>query len=182
MDKKQKDTNARSDAKIIGGKVLYSTSRLCYFLGISRKTLRGWVTKGCPAHARGWYDLEAILEWRGYIGNSRPVTENELETASLQEQKMAADVRYKQAQAELTEYKNAINAGQYLERELVESELSRFFVILKTSLRSLPRRIGTRLASQIDPAEARHIETEVSKTIDGALNQFADKIEVGNGK
>lgn len=172
----------RSDLKIKDGCVLYSTARLTSFLGVNRKTLRDWVGKGMPEHARGWYDLEAVLKWRGYIGPSRPVGENELETASLQEQKMLADVRYKEAQAELTEYKNAINAGQYIDREIVEAELSRFFVTLKTSMRSFPRRVGTRLASQMDPADARNIEAELSETIDKALNQFVNKIEVRDGK
>lgn len=165
-----------------GERVLCSTRTLCKELGINRTTIKNWVDQGCPQEARGWYDLFAVLKWRGYIGNSKPVTENELETASLQEQKMRADIKYKEAQAELTQYKNAINAGQYLERELVESELSRFFVVMKTAFRSLPRRIGTKLASQIDPAEARLIETEIGSTIDKALNQFVNKIEVGNGK
>lgn len=165
-----------------GQRLLVSTKILCQELGVTRVTIKNWVDQGCPQEARGWYDLFAVLKWRGYIGNSKPVTESELETASLQEQKMRADIKYKEAQAELTQYKNAINAGQYLEREVVESELSRFFVVLKTGLRSLPRRIGTRLASQIDPSEARLIETEIGSTIDKTLNQFVSKIEVGNGK
>lgn len=160
-----------------GQRLLVPTKTLCRELGVTRVTIKNWVDQGCPQESRGWYDLFAVLRWRGYIGNSKPVSKNELEAASLNEKKMLADVRYKEAQAELTEYKNAINAGLYIPREVVESELSRFFVMLKTALRSLPRRIGTRLASQIDPAEARKIEAEVKQTIDKSLNQFVDKIE-----
>jgi hypothetical protein len=170
-----------ADIKIQNGCVLYCTARLCHFLGISQVTLRKWVKEGCPQVRRGWYDLEHVLLWRGYIGNSRPVGDTELQAISLQEQKLKVEIQYKQTMTELAEYKREIANGSYIRRELVNAELSRFFTVFKTAVRNIPRKIGAQLYSILDPIEARRIEQDIQDIVDRVLRQFVRKFGEDDG-
>ena len=52
---------------------------------------------------------------------------------NLQYKKLEAEISYKETQAELSRIKADLAAGKYVERDFVEAELSRFFLVFKKS-------------------------------------------------
>ncbi|CEG29810.1 hypothetical protein [Bacillus sp. B-jedd] len=152
------------------GKVVISTKELCELLDVSDRTLTDWKRQGLPQHKRGWWGLKQVLKWRGEIYNG----DSEVSKAiNLQQKKLEAEVAFKEAQSELTRIKTDIANGKYIEKELVEAELSRFFLIFKKSAMSLPRKLAGEISSYVDPIEARKIEKGLSDTVNDALEQMS---------
>ena len=153
------------------GKVLISTSRLCSLLDIVDKTLTNWKRQGLKQHSRGWYDLQHVLKWRGIIQSSE--SKEGVKTTNLQQKKLEAEVAFKEAQAELTRIKTDIADGKYIEREIVQAELARFFLVFKKSAMGMPRKLAGSIAAFIEPMEARRIEQELNETVNDALEQMS---------
>lgn len=162
-----------SAVKEDNGKILISTSALVDVLGVSRRTLINWEEQGCPKATRGWWPLGEVLKWRGLVGNSGPKTSGQVDEASLKEQKLKFETRLKQLQSESMELKNAINQGDYIGREEIINELSRFFITLKRSLSGLSGKITTEIGSYVDSTTARSIEKMLKDTINDCLNQMS---------
>jgi phage terminase Nu1 subunit (DNA packaging protein) len=162
-----------SDVKIIENKICISTRALLDILKIAKSTLSDWESKGCPKVARGWWAIEDVLTWRGLVSSSGIKTEEDIENLSLQDQKLAFEIKWKQAQAEAVEFKNAIAQGDYIPKEDIVAELSRFFIVLKKSLTTLSRKIGTEVSFFLDPEETRRLEHKVNNLILDALEQMS---------
>ena len=152
-------------------KVLISTKRLCELLVVTDKTLTNWKRQGCSQHSRGWWDLQSVLKWRGTIQVNED--EKSKKGVNLQHKKLEAEVAYKETQTELSRIKTDIAAGMYVEREFVEAELSRFFLVFKKSTMSLSRRLGNIVGAYVEQAEARRVEKEISDAISDALEQMS---------
>ncbi|MEK4713461.1 hypothetical protein [Sporosarcina sp. FSL K6-5500] len=154
------------------GRVLITSNRLCNFLEVTDKTLTNWKRQGCPQHSRGWWDLQQVIKWRGVIqsGSDDPVAKK---SVNLQQKKLVAEVAYKEAQAELTRIKTDIADGKYIEKEIVEDELSRFFMVFKKSAMSLSRKLANVVGGYVEPIEARRVEQELNDTINDALEQMS---------
>lgn len=153
------------------GKVLTSSNRLCSLLEISDKTLTNWKRKGLPQHSRGWWDLQQVMKWRGMIQSGDDPAAKKSE--NLQQKKLVAEVAYKEAQAELTIIKTDLANGKYIDRETVEAELTRFFMVFKKSAMSLSRKLSNIVGGYVEPIEARRVEKELSDTINDALEQMS---------
>lgn len=153
-----------------GERVLVSTDLLSELLGVSARTLANWAIEGCPKYKRGWWDLKAVLRWRGLADCGGNPSGSE---ASLQQQKLQAEVNFKETQAELQALKRDILAGKYLEREVIVADLKRFFTVFKRSAQAIPRRMGLLLAGVVDPIEARRLEKQAEEEINSALTQMS---------
>lgn len=152
------------------GRLLIRTSRLCELLEVSDRTLTDWKRQGLTQHSRGWWDLQHVLKWRGEIYNA----DTELsKSASLQQKKLEAEVAFKEAQSELNRIKVDIANGKYIEKEIVEAELTRFFLIFKKSVMMLPRKMIGFITGYVDPMELRKIEKDITELINDALNQMS---------
>lgn len=156
--------------KYVDDKLIVSTKVLCDILDISDRTLTDWKRQGLTQHSRGWWDPKLVLKWRGLIYNADSEVNK---SVNLQQKKLEAEVAFKEAQSELTRLKTDIANGKYIEKELVEAELSRFFVIFKKSAMSLSRRLAGEISSYVEPIEARRIEKELTETINKALEQMS---------
>jgi len=152
------------------GIILISTGALCDLLEISDRALTDWKRQGLTQHSRGWWDLKMVLRWRGQLQSG----EAELNKAvNLQQKKLEAEVAYKEAQSELTRIKTDIANGRYIDKDLIEAELSRFFLIFKKSAMSLSRKLAGEVGRYVEPLDARKIEKELSETINDALEQMS---------
>lgn len=152
------------------GRVLIRTSRLCDLLEVSDRTLTDWKRQGLTQHSRGWWDLQHVLKWRGEIYNA----DTELsKSANLQQKKLEAEIAFKEAQSELNRIKIDIASGKYIEKEIVEAELTRFFLIFKKSAMLLPRKLIGFITGYLEPMELRRVEKQISELIDDALNQMS---------
>ncbi|WP_050754223.1 hypothetical protein [Desulfitobacterium hafniense] len=166
--------------KMVDDRVIISTKELCELLDISDRTLTDWKRNGLTQHSRGWWDLKHVLKWRGQIYNGDSETSKSI---NLQQKKLEAEVAFKEAQSELTRLRTDIANGKYVDKELVEAELSRFFVIFKKSAMALPRKLTSQIGSYVEPIEARRIEKNLSDTVNDALNQMSvDGVYNAKGK
>lgn len=153
------------------GRILVSSNRLCSLLDITSKTLTNWSRDGLEKEARGWWDLQKVLAWRGLVNES--ATPGEKKAKTLQQKKLEAEVAYKEAQVELTQFKSALQNGEYVERDVVQSELSRFFIVLKKSLLSLSKKLSGTVSGYVDNTEARRVERDLNDIISDALEQMS---------
>lgn len=159
-----------SGLKEENGKILIRTNRLCDLLGISDRTLTDWKRQGLTQHSRGWWDLKHVLKWRGEVYNAdSEVTKS----VNLQQKKLEAEIAFKEAQSELNRIKVDIANGKYIEKEIVEAELTRFFLIFKKSVMILPRKMIGFITGYVDPIELRKIEKQLTELINDALNQMS---------
>lgn len=157
--------------KEVDGRLLVTTARLCDLLEITDKTTTNWKRSGCPQHSRGWWDIKDVLKWRGQISTSDDAATKK--GRNLQQEKLEWEVEYKKQQAELTRMKNDIADGKYIERDFVEAELSRFFLVFKKSAAALTRKLGNVISGHVEPIEARRTEQEIADTINDALEQMS---------
>lgn len=156
--------------KRIDERIIVSTKELCGLLEVSDRTLTDWKRQGLTQYSRGWWDLKHVLKWRGEIYNGDTEASK---SASLQQKKLEAEVAFKQAQAELTKMKNEIAEGKYIEKEIVEAELTRFFLVFKKSAMQLPRKLIGFITGYMEPIELRKVETQISELIVDALEQMS---------
>ncbi len=157
--------------KVIEDRLCLSTNELCERLGISRKTLGEWESKGCPKASRGWWPLWDILKWKGLIGNGIK-TEEDVEEISIQTKKLKYEAELKKLKAEEAAFENAVARGEYIQKEIVTAELQRFFTVLKRSMFGYSRKIATELGSFVDAADARRIEKMITELTIDALGQL----------
>lgn len=153
------------------GRILVSSKRICSLLDITDKTLTNWARDGLEKEMRGWWDLQKVLAWRGLVNES--ATPNEKKAKTLQQKKLEAEVAYKEAQVELTQFKNALQNGEYVEREVVQEELSRFFTVFKKSSLALSKKLAGTVAGYVDSVEAVRVEKDLNATITEALEQMS---------
>lgn len=157
--------------KEVDGRMLVTTARLCELLEITDKTTTNWKRSGCPQHSRGWWDVKEVLKWRGQISTTEDAATKK--GRNLQQEKLEWEVEYKKQQTELTRMKNDIAEGKYIERDFVESELSRFFLVFKKSSTALARKLGNIIGGYVDPLESRRAQQEITDTINEALEQMS---------
>lgn len=165
--------NLGNKVKIINGTICLSTAEMCDIFNINRSTLKRWGDDGCPKAARGWWSLKEVLEWRGMVTSAGIQTENDIERLSLNKQKLYFETKYKQAQSEAAEFKNAIARGEYIFKDEITSELKRFFVVLKQSMLGYSRRIATEISPYVDAITARRIEKMITELTLDALEQIS---------
>lgn len=156
--------------KELDGIILVSTKQLVELLEISDRTLTDWKRQGLTQHSRGWWDLKHVLKWRGLI-NSGNSEENK--SVNLQKKKLEAEIAFKEAQSDLSRLKADIAEGKYLEKEIVEAELARFFLVFKKSSMSLSRKLSGEVSAYVEPLEARRIEKSLTEIINDALEQMS---------
>jgi len=159
--------------KIIDDKVCLSTAEMGKTLGVDSDTLLYWEKRGCPKAARGYWPLADVLKWRGLVDGTGPRSTDEVEGKTQAQQKLEAEIKYKSLQAERQEIKNQISKGEYLAREEVVGELSRYFIMLKRSLTGLARKLATEVGPFVDALTARRVERHLSEVINDALEQMS---------
>lgn len=96
-------------------------------------------------------------------------TDKEVE---LREKKMEADIALKESQGELHKLKTEIATGQYISIEEVQLDYARFFVVFKKFAMSLPARLTGMLSGQMEPADLRRCEKELSAETTNLLASF----------
>lgn len=156
--------------KMVEDQIIISTKQLIKLLDISDRTLTDWKRSGLTQHSRGWWDLKQVLKWRGQIYNADSEVSKSM---TLQQKKLEVEVAFKEAQGELIRLKTDLANGKYLDKVLVETELSRFFLIFKKSAMTLPRKLAGEISPYVEPIKARTIEKELSEIIGDALQQMS---------
>lgn len=119
------------------------------------------------------YDFEETLKsYIRYLSDKANGKSQGAKMLELQEQKLRAEVALKDSQAELHQMKREIAAGKYIEREEVELDYRRFFLVFKRFATSIPPRLVSMVSDQISPAEARRAEHDLGEEVKRMLEAF----------
>lgn len=148
------------------GRILLSTSKLAEIMGVSVVTVHSWDRQDCPKEKRGWWDLKAVLVWRGRAVGIQG-------GADALADKLSADIRLKNARATLAEQELLVKSGELISMVLVEERLTELFGNLKTSIMGIADNVMTELYSQY-PELAPQVRRLIDGYIRKALRQIAD--------
>ena len=147
------------------GRILLRTAKMAEVMTVSERQIMNWAAKGAPKERRGWWDVAAIIKWRGRAAG---VTGGPTAEAD----KLAADVRLKTAKAKTEEIKLRRLMGNMVPAALVESAVTELFACIRTSLLNLSLDIQGRLASEY-PDIVIPVKKLLEERIENALNQLA---------
>lgn len=103
------------------------------------------------------------------------------ETA-LKEQKLKAEVKLKESQAELHQLKTDIAAGKYLSLDEIKLDYGRFMTNFKKLALAIPSRVAGMVGAVCDPVQAREIENDLNREISDMLTTFVMAAEADDGK
>jgi phage terminase Nu1 subunit (DNA packaging protein) len=159
---------------------IITAARLAQILGVNLRTVQRLTQESVltsevdPADNRKKiYHLAASVQ--AYIahqvGKSKG-NERSDRMAGLEEKKLAAEIALKESQGELHKMKTEIASGKYLLVEEVQVDYSRFFIILKKFVMSIPNRVIGMLAGHVDPITARGIEKDLANDLNDMLTAF----------
>ena len=136
---------------------------------VSQLTMDGVLNR--QQSGRG-YDLQqnirSYIEYLQRRANGRVSVSEE----ALKKKKLEADIALKESQGELHRLKTSIANGEYISVEEVQIDYSKFFVTFKKFAMNLPSRIIGFVSGQLDPAESRKLEQDLTQEINDALNAF----------
>jgi len=109
----------------------------------------------------------AYLSDKAYGRSSATAKEKE-----LKEKKMEAEAELKASQAELHKLRTKIASGDYISREEVKIDYSRFFVVFKKFVSSIPAMVSGMIAPYADPTEVRKLEKDLTGEFNKVLQSF----------
>ena len=148
------------------GRILVSTATLADIMHVSTNTVGTWERQGCPKEKRGWYDIKAVVGWRGReIG-----VQGGADGLSA---KLEADTKLKQAKAQMAELELKQKSGKLIPLPLVEQVIDEKFASLRISMLSIGDLIMAEMYSQY-PELAQQARRVIDGHIRKALETIAD--------
>lgn len=157
MIKQKKKAPEKVTEKEAGNDVLLaSVGQLAHLFGVTDRTIRNWVEKGCPRLSNGKYDLKAVLEWW---------LENIYGTAMTPE---TEDVKleYWRWKKEAERIKVQTLEGSLMSEEQIVQEWSARMAEITNGLQALSRRIPPMIDGKSKSDQQRIIDEEVWKIRD----------------
>ena len=133
---------------------------------VSDKTLSAWEKKGAPKEKRGWWDIAALVNWRGRAVGIQGGPGAEAD-------KLAADTRLKQARAAIAEQELRIKSGELISVVLVEERLTEAFGSIRTSMMAIADHVMTEIYSQY-PELAPQVRGLIDTYVREGLKEVAD--------
>lgn len=146
-------------------RVLLSTAALSKALNTSAKTIAAWAKTGMPKESVGWWDLAAVLEWRGQSVGSGMV-----EAMSDAARKLKADADYRETKASREKRMLEILDGQFVEKTEIENEWARRIIEMKSGLLLLAKKISTEFT---DAQIRRTVDKVVTSEVYAMLEQYS---------
>jgi len=139
-----------------------STALFKHLVNVTDPILRKWRERGLEPADRGWWSLARIIE---FFRNSEHKKHEDSPTGDA---KADADVRLKNAKAELAELDLAIRKGLYYPKEDVHTEWAARCAEVRASLLNLCRTIPIECAGRT----AQEIEGVMTSYVEAILQEF----------
>lgn len=170
------ESNIDKNYKVIDGDMCISTKEFCSRLGIDRKTLNEWASKGCPKSSRGWWPIWKVLAWRGIVNKkSEGQGMKGNDEYSINIQKLRYETELKKHKAEQAEFKNKVEKGEYVKKEDCVRDIQKMLIALRKSMEAFSRKIAVDLSSYVDATTTRKIENDISKSTKEVLRELVVK-------
>jgi phage terminase Nu1 subunit (DNA packaging protein) len=144
------------------GEVEVSTTGLLHLTSITSPALQRWKERGLVPVARGWWDLAFIVDF------FRTGQHKKTEASVSGDAKTDADIRLKNAKAELAELDLAIRKGLYYPKEDVHAEWATRCAEVRASLLNLCKTIPIECAGK----SAQEIERVMTDYAEAILSEF----------
>lgn len=151
----------------INGKRCVAGVALQEMWGVNRDAIVKMCGKGLPKEADGYYSLvdahKWYMEYKGFTGSA----------ATAKDEKLEADVKYRQLKIEQEEIKLGALRGEYISLPELEEQLKSKMIVLKKAMLSLGRHVAGEAAPYVDAVTARRIERQVEQIVKEALEVVA---------
>lgn len=112
--------------------VIASAQVTAAVFGVTVRTINDWSKKGCPKVKKGWYNLREVMDWRFSTENS---------PEGLEAKKQKADIRYREARADMEELKRKNMVGEYVAIDDIRQDVQELFSIVKTGLFNIKQKV-----------------------------------------
>jgi len=147
-------------------RILLNAKSAAVFFGVTERTLLDWAKRGMPKESRGWYDIRAVMEWRGSTASH-----NKSEEMSAEARKLAAEAKFKEAKAEMATMDQFVMEGKYVEKAEVDRTWATVGIQLKANIMAWVRTLTPVLAHQ----DMRSIEKVMTGAVYDLLEQLSSK-------
>lgn len=144
-------------------RVIAPAQTVALIFGITPRTLTEWAKKGCPKVKTGWYDVGAVMQWRHSSENTPD---------SLEKKKQIADIRYREARADMEEIKQKAAIGEYVAVNQIEDLLKETFAQVRTTLLAIGQKTMADIYAQY-PDVAFDVKHVIEREIERGLTQLA---------
>lgn len=121
---------------------------------------------------RNYLLYDSIRKYTKYLSDKaygKARTENE---AALKNQKLKAEIALKESQGELHRLRTDIAAGKYISVEEAKLDYSKFMIVLKKNIMSIPNKVAGRIVGCVEPVEVRQIEADIQNELTSLLRDF----------
>ena len=143
--------------------VVASLPEVAEFFEVSSQTVYGWRAKGCPGEPHKW-DVREIARWYYTEYNARPrnAVQGDL---SLSAQLTLAEIRLKQANAELRERENLIQRGKYMLLDDASRQVSEMANHAADLFQRIPETMATRFPVDLREQLVGDMRAEIDRTL-----------------
>jgi phage terminase Nu1 subunit (DNA packaging protein) len=146
-------------------RILLNSKMTAEFFGVTERALLEWVKRGCPKESRGWYDIKAVMEWRGSTTGPKAAE------LSAEARKIAAEAKFKEAKAAMAVMDQAVMEGKYIEKAEVDRTWATVGTQLKANIMAWVRTLTPVLAHQ----DMRSVEKVMTGAVYDLLEQLSSK-------
>lgn len=148
--------------------------------GVSVRRIQQLTQEGIIPTEKHKYDLyPTIQRYIQYLSEKAYNRSNDNKETALKEQKLKAEIRLKESQAELHQLKTEIAAGKYLSLDDIMLDYGRFLTNFKKLALAIPGRVSGIIATVCEPVQAREIENDLSNEISQMLDTFVMAANAG---
>lgn len=155
----------KTEITVENDQVIASAQVTAAIFGVTVRTINDWAKKGCPKVKKGSYNLREVIAWK-YSAESSP--------EGLEAKKQKADIRYREARADMEELKRQSMVGEYVSIADIEKDVQEVFAIVKTNLLSIKQKVLQDLHATY-PECAHEVSDIVEREIEKGLKAIARK-------
>ena len=123
---------AKQNVVIENDQVIVTAQVVAMVFGVTTRTINEWTKRGCPKVKKNSYNLREVLSWK-YSTESTP--------EGLEAKKQKADIRYREARADMEELKRKTMIGEYVAVADIEQDLSELFSKIRVRMTNINQKV-----------------------------------------
>lgn len=154
---------AKQNVVIENDQVIVTAQVVAMVFGVTTRTINEWTKRGCPKVKKNSYNLREVLSWK-YSTESTP--------EGLEAKKQKADIRYREARADMEELKRKTMIGEYVAVADIEQDLSELFSKIRVRMTNIKHKVLQDLNSSY-PEVAFEVSELIEQEIEKGLKQLA---------
>lgn len=153
----------KQELVIENDQVIVTAQVVAMVFGVTTRTINDWSKRGCPKVKKNTYNLREVIKWK-YSTESTP--------EGLEAKKQKADIRYREARADMEELKRKNMIGEYVAVADIEADLAEVFSKVRIRLSNLKHKVLQDLNSSY-PEVAFEVSELIEQEMERGLKQLA---------